>query len=357
MDRIQPIAALSRRNMLGLLGAGIAALSTSSVRSGHAASNIPFKTTYPARAFVTLPFWVAQDAGIYARNGIASEMVFGAHPAGIATVIGRESQMTLYSPEQLVSAQIRDPALTVTSLPIQRAPFIMIGTKSTEKPLDLKGKRIAIARIGDAYYYNSLVVLAKAGLTEKDVSWVPAGGDIGVRVQMLKNGQADAAFLPIQHTVALIEQGSPKIIDLAEDPAFFSPVATAHRRDWSNQNKELVRRMLIAEAEATKLIYEDRDQAIAIYRKYDDLDAVTVGKVYDLYAGNNYFERIPLITRPPMAFCIERVAEQTPEAKTADLSTLFDNSAVKGLINEGFYTGLFGDAVRAEQQAKLTAAV
>lgn len=357
MDRLQPIAPLSRRNMLGLIGAGVAAMSLASMRSGYAASQMPFKTTYPARAFVTLPFWVAQDAGIYARNGIASEMAYGAHPAGIATVIGRESQMTLYSPEQLISAQMRDPALVVTSLPIQRTPFIMVGTKSTEKSSDLKGKRIAIARVGDAYYYNSLVVLAKAGLTEKDVSWVPAGGDIGVRVQMLKNGQVDAAFLPVQHTVALIEQGSPKIIDLAEDPTFFSPVATAHRRDWFSENKELVRRMLMAEAEAIKLIYEDRDQAIAIYRKYDDLDVVTVGKVYDLYAGNNYFERIPLITRLPMAFCVERVAEQTPEAKTADLSTLFDNSIVNDLIKDGFYTSLFGDAVIAEQQAKAAAAV
>lgn len=350
-------SALTRRRALGLIGAGSAALSLFPARAESAAQAVAVKTTYPARAFITLPFWVAQEAGLYERHGIASQMDFGIHPAGIATVIGGSSQMTLYSPEQLISAQMRDPALVISSLPIQRAPFIMMGTKGTEKPADLKGKRIAIARVGDPYYYNSLAVLAKVGLTERDVSWVPVGGDISVRIQMMQRGQVDAGFLSVQHTFALIEQGFPKIIDLGEEPGFFSPVATTHRRDWARANPDVVRRILMAEAEAMKLIYDDRDKAIAIYRKFEDLDPITVGKVYDLFTWQNYFERIPLITRAPIAFALDRVAEQTPEAKGANLSTLYDNSAVKSLIEQGFYTSLFGDSVKAEQDAKLASAL
>lgn len=349
--------AISRRRALVLMAAGGMGLSVLPARGAAPAQGGAVKMTYPARAFITLPFWVAQEAGIYERHGIASQMDFGIHPAGIATVIGGSSQMTLYSPEQLISAQMRDPALVISSLPIQRAPFIMMGTKGTEKPADLKGKRIAIARIGDAYYYNSLAVLAKVGLTEKDVSWVPVGGDISVRIQMMQRGQVDAGFLSVQHTFALIEQGFPKIIDLGEEAGFFSPVATTHKRDWARTNPDVVRRIVMAEAEAMKLIYDDRDKAIAIYRKFEDLDSTTVGKVYDLFISKNYFERIPLITRPPIAFAVDRVAEQTPEVRSANLATLYDNSVVRSLIEQGFYTSLFGSAVKAEQDAKLASAL
>jgi ABC-type nitrate/sulfonate/bicarbonate transport system substrate-binding protein len=349
---------MTRRQALAGLGGTALALAAAPMGRTHAATPDRFRITYPARAFITLPFWVAHEAGIFARHGLASDLVFGAHPAGIASVIGGETHMTPYSPEQLISAHLRAPTLSISSMPVQRAPFIMMGVPGVKTPADLKGKRIGIPRVGDVYYFNSLLVLAKAGLGERDVAWIPTGGvDASVRAQMMRRGQMDAAFMSVQYTLALQDDGFPKIIDLGDDSGFFSPVVTGHKRSFVEANPDVIRRFLMAQGEATRLIYADPDRALAIYRKYDEQPIETLRRVYELYVKSDNFERVPLIVRPPIAYSVGRVAAEIPEVKSADLSVLFGNGPVKTLIQEGFYTSLFGDSVKTEQDAKLAIAV
>ncbi len=350
MDRL---AQTRRTFMAGVAGAG--ALAALPGRTW--AANTGFTITYPARAAVTWPLWIAQEKGFFARHGLDAKLIFGAHPAGIATVVSGEAQMTPYSVEQLLATAVRSPDLVIKSIPLLHAPFIMIGRPDVRTPAALKGKRIGISRLGDANYFYSLDVLAKAGLTAADVQWVPTGGDVAVRAKMLRNNMLDAAFLAVQHTFAMKEDGFVQIIDLADDSDIYMTLGNAFSRKWADKNPDVIERAIMAQSQATKFFYDNKAESIDIYRKYDEQPADILAKVYDIYAGNAHHERIPLATLPPLAFAARRMANDVPEIAKFDLRSIVDNSIVKKLIHAGFFADLYGDSVLKEQKAKLEAAI
>ena len=57
---------------------------------------------------------------------------------------------------------------------------------------ELKGKTIGVSQIGDAPYNYTVGLIAKAGLTPRDVEWIPVGADVSARAAALQSGRVDA---------------------------------------------------------------------------------------------------------------------------------------------------------------------
>ena len=60
---------------------------------------------------------------------------------------------------------------------------------------DLKGKRLGVSQIGDAPYNYTIGLLAKAGLTQRDVQWLSVGTDVNGRAAALSSNRVDATML------------------------------------------------------------------------------------------------------------------------------------------------------------------
>ena len=134
-------------------------------------------------------------------------------------------------------------------------------------------------------------------------------------------------------------------------------VGNTFRKTWVAANPEVPERILRAQAEAIKLFYSDKAAAVAAYRKYDKAVSETdASRVYDSIVRLSLIDRIPLLQKVSAEAVVERIGADIPALKTFDFQKCIDNRPVRKLIEEGFYVKVFGDGIKAEQDALLKGA-
>lgn len=336
---------MTRRTVIG--GASAMGLT----RGAHAQTAKPLRAIYPTRSTSSWAFYIAKEAGIYARHGLDVKLDFGVHPVGLAGLVSGEIQFTNYSIDDTAAAALRDASVFVIySSLLSKASFALMAKPELTTIESLKGKRMGCGRVGDPPYHYTVGLIKKFGLKASDVQWVPTGTDAAVRAQMLLAGQLDASLITSPAWYALEGKGLRRITGLQEHPDLGIFTALTMRRSYALANPEIPEKLIRAHGEAVKLLYSDKKTSIEIYRKYDTTTNLADGdRLYDDIFVNNAIDRVPLLPKWATESAADRLSADLPQAKTFDYQKIMDMSIVRRLIAEGFYTGLFGDAVKAEQ--------
>jgi ABC-type nitrate/sulfonate/bicarbonate transport system substrate-binding protein len=310
---------------------------------------------YPNKSGSQFPLFIAKEAGLYAKYGLDVELSFGAHPTGVAMLTSGQAQMVNSSLEQMMQAASKDGSMLLIGSSLNRGTFALMAKKEIKDVKGLKGKKIAVSQVGDAPYGYIVTILAQAGLTPRDVEWISAGGaGVGARAAALTSGRVDATLLTAPAYFKM-EKDYTTLVNLAEREDIFASTAYLVAKRDTQADPTLAANLIKAHAEAIKVFYEDKAKAVEAYKKYDPEAAPEdVDRIYDLYARPQAFERVPYV----LAGAVKAVLDQQSDPQVAeqmrsyDFKQVIDNSVVDKLVKEGFFTGLFGDSIKAEQERK-----
>ncbi len=314
---------------------------------------------YPNKSGSQWPLFLAKEAKLYEKYGLDVDLKFGVHPAGVAMLASGEGQMVNSSLEQMMQAASKDGSLKIVGSSLNRGTFALLSKKDIKSVEALKGKRIAVSQIGDGPYGYVVAILAKAGLKDRDVKWVSVGGPVSGRVAALASDKADAAILTAPAYFKLEAEGYNVLVNLAEREDIFASTAYLMAAKDVASDPKLAESLIKAHADAIKKFYEDKDAAIAAYRKYDpDATPEDVARTYELYAKPQAFERVPYVLKAAVESVIAQQSDPqlAEKFKTYDWKTVIDNSIVDKLVKDGFFVTLFGDSIRAEQERKASLA-
>jgi ABC-type nitrate/sulfonate/bicarbonate transport system substrate-binding protein len=281
-------------------------------------------------------------------------LVFGVHPAGVAMLASGQGQMVNSSLEQMMQAAMKDGSLSLVGSSLNRGTFALMADKKITDVKGLKGKKVAVSQVGDAPYGYVVAILSKAGLSDRDVQWIPVGQGVAGRAAALTSGRADATILTAPAYFKL-EADYNTLANLAEREDIFASTAYTMAKKDLQPDTKLAEALIKAHAEAIKKFYEDKRAAVAAYRKYDP-EAVPdeVDRTYDLYAKPQAFERVPYVLRPAVDAVIQQQSDPqlAAQMKAYDWKQVIDNSIVDKLVKDGFFEQLFGDSARTEQNRK-----
>jgi len=339
------------------LQAGMAALVTAGlpVTRSSAQSLQKVSIIYPTTSQATWPFWIAQRAGYYAKYGLDVTLKFGVHPAGMASVISGEAQVTNSGLEQVLAASLRDPALVMFGSSLSLGSFVMVSQSGLHSMQALRGKRIGVGRVGDTPYFFTVELLGKYGIAPNQVQWVSTGTDAASRASMLVNGQLDAALITAPNHERLLATGNFRDLTyLMEHPDI--PITTVYvmKKTTLAAQPQLAESLIKANAEAIKRFYEDKGYAVQTYREQDKASTIeALGRVYDLCANHQAFERIPVVRRTPIEASTKRLQGDLPAIRNFDFSQVVDNGIVRRLAAEGWFERLYGPQVKEEQNRRL----
>jgi ABC-type nitrate/sulfonate/bicarbonate transport system substrate-binding protein len=137
-------------------------------------------------------------------------------------------------------------------------------------------------------------------------------------------------------------------------PDIFVSMVNVFKRSWAKDNPELVLRLTKAQAEATRLFYDDKNTSVWAYRSFDrNQDEANVSRLYDVYKSREVLDRVPLLQKAAIASAASRMADDLPAIKTFDASTIIDMAPVRELIGEGYFRQLYGPGIAKEEQSKL----
>jgi ABC-type nitrate/sulfonate/bicarbonate transport system substrate-binding protein len=197
--------------------------------------------------------------------------------------------------------------------------------------------------------------LAKAGLTPKDVEWVPIGTDVNGRAAALKAGRVDATMLTAPIYFKFEEQGYKSLANTSDYDDIFAPTVYVFKKTTLAANPKLAESLIKAHAEAIKRLYEDKAFAVQTYVKYNPADdPADVGRVYDLYTKAQTYERVPYVLAAAVQYMIAHPVDEQlgAQLRAFDFHKVIDNGMVDRLVKEGFFEQLFGPGIKAEEQSK-----
>ena len=309
---------------------------------------------YPAKAPANWPLFLAKEGGYYQKYGVNATMVFGVHPAGIAMIVSNEAQETNYPMEQAMQAASLDGSLVIMGSPMNRGLFAMMTKDDVKSVKDLKGKRFGVSQLGDPPYNFAVAILARNGLSSRDVQWIPLGTDGNGRVAALVSGRVDATMLPPPAYFKLESRGFKEIANLADYQDLYAPMAYVFKKSVIAANPKLPELLIKAQAEGIKRYYEDKAMAVKAYAVYDPQTQADVERLYDHDRKAESYERVPYVLAPAVKYIVEHQADPQVGArlKAYDFHKVIDNSVVERLVREHFFENLFGPSIKAEEDAK-----
>ncbi len=310
---------------------------------------------YAAKTGTTWPLYLAKEGGYYQKYGLDVNLVFAIHPAGIAMVVSGEAAMTNYPLEQALPASSRDGSLVMIGSQYKKSSFALMAQSTFSSVRELKGKRIGVSQIGDAPYNYTVGLLAKFGLTPKDVEWVPIGTDVNGRAAALVSGRVDATMLTAPVYFKYEQQGYKVLANTSDYDDIYAPTVYVFKKTTLASNPKLAELFLKAHAEAIKRLYDDKAFAVKTYLKYNPMDdPADVARVYDLYTKANTYERVPYITAPAVQYIIDHPvdAQAGAQLRAFDFRKVIDNAMVDRLVKDGFFEQLFGPGIKAEEESK-----
>jgi len=344
---------MNRLRFVLVIAAAVAAFSCASQAPPQALKKIVIN--YPNKSGSQFPLFLAKEGGFYKKYGLDVDLNFGVMPTGIAMLASGQAQMVNSSLEQMMQAASKDGSMSLIGTSLNRGTFALMADKKITSVARLKGKRIAVSQVGDAPYGYVVTILGKAGLTARDVQWIPAGGaGVNARAAALTSGRADATLLTAPAYFKL-EKDYTTLANLAEHEDIFASTAYLVAKRDMQADPKLGESLIKAHAEAIKMFYENKMAAIEAYRKYDpEVTPEDADRIYDLYAKPQAFERVPYV----LAGAVKAVLDQQADPQIAeqmrayDFKQVIDNSVVDRLVKEGFFVQLFGDSIKAEQERK-----
>lgn len=211
------------------------------------------------------PFFVAQERGYFAAEGLAAEFVWfeSAPPIAVATVAGAVDFGTggLTAGFYSLAGQ---GALRIVAGAISEAPgFQFVGYLASNRaydaglrsPKDFAGHAIAVPQIGSANHYNVSLVAAKYRFEMSSLRLLALQSLPNVATAIV-GGQADAAPLNATMALPLVQRGEAKLIGWVGDetPWQFGAVWTATKS--ANDKRDMVARFLRAYRKGTREYYE-----------------------------------------------------------------------------------------------------
>ena len=309
---------------------------------------------YPNRSGSQWPLFLAKEGGYYQKYGLDVDLKFVVGPGGIAALVSGDAALVNSSLEQLMQAASKDGSLAIVGSSLNKGTFALMARKDVASVKDLKGKRIAVGQVGDAPYGYVIALLAKSGLSARDVIWVPVGTDVSGRAAALSSGRADATLLTAPAYFKLEDAGFKTLANMAEHDDIFAATGYLMKKSQIQANPKLPELLIKAQTEAIKRFYDDKPFAVKAYMVYDKQPQADVERIYDLYAKPMAFERVPDV----LAAAVKSVVEQQSDPQIAaqmkayDFHKVIDNSTVDRLVKEKFFETLFGATIKAEEDRK-----
>ncbi|MBX9738640.1 MAG: ABC transporter substrate-binding protein [Beijerinckiaceae bacterium] len=234
------------RGMSILRAALLAGLAvTASVSSALAAD--PFKVVAFAGAS-NWPFWVGQEKGFFQKNGLDVTLSITPNSVEMAkNLYAGAFDLALTSVDNVIAydegqgeTELSGPADFVALFGVDNGLLHIMASPDIKTIADLKGKTLSVDAMTTGFAFVLRDALAKAGVAEKDVTWVRVGGG-AQRLGALLEKKQDATLLNTPLDLTAEAKGFKRLQSSSEAlGAYQGIVATTRRSAAAAKRTEIV---------------------------------------------------------------------------------------------------------------------
>ena len=289
----------------------------------------------PARA---LPFWVAQDLGLFLKYGVDVEPVFirGA-PILVAGLASGDIHVGSTGGSATLAAIAGGQDLKIIATFGSRNTFDLMTQPNIKRPEDLRGKRIGLTSIGGTTWMALLLWLEHFGLdVQRDKMQLQAMGEQAITVQSLETGIVNAAIFEGIFSRRLKAKGFNTLGEYSALKHQFLSQALVVQRSFLQQRSDTLENLLKAEIEGVAYVLAPKNKPAMIktlMRRMKTDPAAAEEGYLDLLRA---MERKPVPTVESMVHVQRLMKMQNPKIGDVKLDDINDARLIKKLDDSGF---------------------
>jgi NitT/TauT family transport system substrate-binding protein len=293
---------------------------------------------YAAPGARALPFWMAQELGLFNKYGVDVEPVFirGA-PILVAGLASGDIHVGSTGGSATLAAVAGGQDLKIIATFGSRNTFDLVAQPNIKRPEDLRGKRIGLTSIGGTTWMALLLWLEHFGLdVQRDQMQLQVMGEQALTTQALQNGVINAAILDGIFSRRLKPKGFTIVGEYSELKYQFVSQALVVQRSLLQQRGDMLENLLKAEIEGLAFVLAPKNKPAVIrtLMRRVKTDAAAAEEGYlDLIRG---MERKPLPTAESLVHVQRLMKLQNPKIGDVKIQDLNDDRIIKKLDDSGF---------------------
>lgn len=204
---------------------------------------------------------------------------FNAGPDEVTALFSGDIDIGYIGPIPAISANVKSKGDVVVISGCSDGGMMLLASPDSniETVSDLAGKNVAVPQIGNTQHLVFLDLLA-----ENDLATTDAGGDVTVMatanayiLQLMQNGEIDAACVPEPWAATLIKECGAKVIcdeDEVWNKGSYPVAVVVARKEFMESNPDIVEKFLKVHGEMTDYLNKNAKEAMtAINEEIEDV--------------------------------------------------------------------------------------
>jgi ABC-type nitrate/sulfonate/bicarbonate transport system substrate-binding protein len=275
-----------------------------------------------------LPLWLAQDAGLFQREGLDAELIWIQGNPAVAALIAGEIDLLHCIPHNVISAMAGGADLVFISSVYNRMQYRIVAAPGIDRPEQLKGKVLGIARVHDVSHFYIRLALQKLGMNpDQDIRVISVGGQ-NDRLLALKSGRVAATILNPANALILEKSGFKTVIDL--ETLNFPVVGNmqAVRRSALRERRPALIKFMRAFVAAMRKIQSEPELSKKVLARNLRLQGKAIIEENYRFNSGRYLESLPTIPLDGLRYAIESLIPTVPAAKNLRAESLVDTTVL-----------------------------
>lgn len=290
------------------------------------------------------PVYIMKELDLPRKHGLDVEVLFvPVSSRALQAALAGEIQFLTSGGVANINANATGADFVGLTATLNTFAFKVLGAPDIKKPENLKGKKVAISRLGGASDFSIRYALTHWGLVpDKDVALIQVGGE-PESVLALQHKSVDAAILSEPFSTVATRAGSVLVADLSQLGVPYTMHGFGVRKSYIRANRDVVVRFMKAYLEGIYYFKTNKELALNVLKKYTRLDDLSLVQVSYDEMSQRLIRRVPYPDRDGIQTIIDQLAKTRPQMKSLNPSDFIDPSILKEIEDSGFIRKLYGN--------------
>ena len=291
------------------------------------------------------PLWVTYERGFFRRYGLDVELVLVEGGSRAAqTLVSGDVALAQIAGAGVIQSNLKGADVVMIAGVLNTMNYEFIVDKNIQRPDQLKGKAVAVSRVGSSSDFATRFALDKYGLVPgKDVSILEIGTQ-PARFAALEAGRIQGVMLEVPLTLKAKKMGFRVLANLKMLGLEYQHTGIATSRGLIKSQPELIRNFMKAYVEGIHYYKTHRKESLAVLAKYlKTNDAQALKEIYE-DIGLALVPEKPYPTLKGIDVILQELGANEPKARTTRPEQFVDLTFVKELDSSGFIDRLYKTA-------------
>ena len=275
-----------------------------------------------------LSLWLAKDAHYFADEGLNVQAVHVRGAAPVQNLMAGQSQVGMIGATVVATAAIQgNKDLVMIGGVTNVMAFAVAARPGIESPQAIKGKKLAVARLGGTTDFVVDYALKQWKMQRNDISILQIGNEAD-RLAAMKAGQIDLSVFTPTYLPVIEKAGMKVLLDLEKLGVPYALNGYASTRSYIAKNRPTVVGFMRGVIKAIRKIKSDREFSRKILEKYVRID----DPQFINAALDQQVRILPDLPYPPVKgieTILQELSRTYPEASKMTPESIIDSSIVK----------------------------